>query len=98
MMNKLGGFMKIIVSDRLLEFSDKELDSMQIDYGQEGTVYRFEDEAYKIYHVMCLKTRLDEEIELHQNSQEHGNLFIIQILIPSNSKGLEKVLDFIHLL
>ena len=28
---------------------------------------------------------------------EHGSLFIIQILIPSNSTGLEKVQGFIHL-
>ena len=53
--------MKIIVNDKLLEFTDKELASMYIDYGQEGTVYRFHDEAYKIYHSLCLKARLDKD-------------------------------------
>lgn len=83
--DKLGGFMKIIVSNRLLEFSDEELDSMYIDRGQEGSVYHFEDEAYKIYHTMCLKTRLDEESCLKLKEIPTTNVLMPKELIYNTS-------------
>lgn len=53
--------MKIVLNDKLLEFSDDELDYMYIDEGNESEVYKYGDVALKIYKPYCRKERLREE-------------------------------------
>ncbi len=53
--------MKIRIGKKLFEFSEEELDSMYIDEGMEGTIYRFNDDALKIYCDFPRKDRLNED-------------------------------------
>ena len=52
--------MKIYVGEELLEFSDEELKHMFIDYGREAEVFRYKDEALKVYKNVVRKGRLCE--------------------------------------
>ena len=58
--------MRILLGDKLLEFSDEELDYMYIDEGNESEVFRYGDKALKIYKQFCEKERLslEDAIEL----------------------------------
>ena len=53
--------MRILLGDKLLEFSEEELDYMYIDEGNESIVFRYGEDALKIYKEFCRKERLAEE-------------------------------------
>lgn len=53
--------MRILLGDKLLEFTDEELDYMYLDEGNESEVFRYHDSALKIYKEFCFKERLTEE-------------------------------------
>ena len=51
--------MRILLGDKLLEFTDEELDYMYVDEGNESEVFRYGETALKIYKKFCPKERLD---------------------------------------
>lgn len=53
--------MRILLGDKLLEFTEEELDYMYLDEGNESEVYRYGDVVLKIYKPYCIKDRLCEE-------------------------------------
>lgn len=53
--------LRIYVGDELLELTDDDLDMMYVDEGKEAVVYKYGDEALKIYKPRCRKIRLDED-------------------------------------
>lgn len=53
--------MKIFVGDELLEFSDENLKYMYIDHGKEAEIFRYKDEALKVYKKNIRKNTLSEE-------------------------------------
>lgn len=64
--------MRIYVGEKLLELSDTDLENMYVNEGKEAFVYRYGDEALKIYKDERVKLRLDEEdtIKLSEISTE----------------------------
>ena len=55
------GWMRILVGDELLEFSEDELDARYINEGCESIVYQYGNEVLKIYKRYCGKDRLTEK-------------------------------------
>ena len=53
--------MRILLGDKLLEFTEEELDYMYIDEGTESEVFRYGQDALKIYKKYCPKERLGLE-------------------------------------
>ena len=53
--------MRILLGDKLLEFTDLELDYMYLDEGNESVVFKYGNDALKIYKEFCHKERLAEE-------------------------------------
>ncbi len=53
--------MEFYVGDKFYSFSSSDLDYMYIDEGEEGIVYRYFDQAFKIYKDYCRKMRLKEK-------------------------------------
>ena len=53
--------MKILLGDKLLEFTDEELDYMYLGEGNEAVVFKYGNDALKIYKDYCQKERLAEE-------------------------------------
>ena len=53
--------MKIFVGDELLEFSAEELKYMYVDHGKEAMVFRYKDEALKVYKKNIRKGTLSED-------------------------------------
>ena len=69
--------LRIYVGDELLEFNDEEIKHMYVNHGREAEVYRYKDEALKIYKRVVRKDTLSEA--------EAGELSIIKterILMP----------------
>ena len=52
---------RIYVGDELLELDDETLDYMYIDEGNEAEIYRYGQDALKLYKNHCTKIRLNEE-------------------------------------
>lgn len=69
--------MKLYVGDELLEFSTEELKYMYINHGREAEVYRYKDEALKVYKKVVRKGRLCEE-----EAEELSGIKTERILMP----------------
>lgn len=53
--------LKFYYNGELLEFTDDEEDYMYLNEGAEGIVYKYGDDAIKIYKPTCFRSRLNEE-------------------------------------
>lgn len=53
--------MKLYIGEKLVEFSEKELNKMYVDEGYEAVVYKYGEDALKIYKSYCYKERLNDE-------------------------------------
>lgn len=52
--------MRLLIGEKLVEFSDEQLDYMYIDEGTEAEVYKFGNSVLKVYKPFCSKYRLSE--------------------------------------
>ena len=69
--------LKIYFDGKLLEFSDDSLKRMYINEGAEGIVYRYGDDAIKIYKPYCFTSRLNEE-----QCKKLGTISTKRVLVP----------------
>lgn len=53
--------MRLLIGEKLVEFSDDQLDYMYIDEGKEAEVFKFGNSALKVYKEFCSKYRLTEK-------------------------------------
>lgn len=80
--------MRILVDDKLLEFSDDNLAWMYIDQGDEAEVYQYRDEALKIYKPgSCDKLRLSEEEAKELMGIDTNRLLLPRKLIRDADSG-----------
>ena len=53
--------MRVYINNKLVEYTDEELDYWYLGEGNEGTVYIWKDKAIKIYKPFCSTDRLSED-------------------------------------
>lgn len=81
--------MKLLIGDKEVEFTKKQLDEMYIDEGNEAEVFRYQDEVLKIYKDHCKKLRLDDEEAL-----ELSHIPTKRVLLPRRLLRLPETFSF----
>ena len=82
--------MRLFIGDKLVEFNTSDLDKMYINEGNEGIVYRYDNQALKVYKEEQEKCRLDEE-----DSIKLSHIKTERILLPEQMLYDEACATFI---
>ena len=73
--------MTFYINDDEYNFNTSELDDIYLSEGKEGTVYKYKDDAIKIYHKYSNKERLDEKTCKYLSSFDTNRILLPRKLI-----------------
>lgn len=79
--------MRILVGDEILNLSYINLAKMYLGRGCEAKVYKYKDEALKIYRPHCIKLRLDEDSALELTRIDTERILLPRKLIYDCDTG-----------
>lgn len=89
--------MRVVINNKVVEYTDEELDYWYLGEGNEGTCYIWKDKALKIYKPFCSTDRLTEEEAAYlSNIKTNRILLPIDLVYDENHKFIGYTTKFIQ--